>query len=162
MAPRGRPSEHHTAIYALSGQDGVIRYVGKANNPEGRLRQHLLASRSGRTPLHAWLRQEVAANRSVTISTLEWVPLARWQDAERRLITEHRKGGRLLNVADGGDQPKRSSDPLERRVWLLKKQILAAIKVASPETKAAIARRIIDAAEKWGCNIPPFPTVRCS
>lgn len=39
MAGPGRPS-NLTAIYALSDSDGVIRYVGKANDPSKRFAQH--------------------------------------------------------------------------------------------------------------------------
>ncbi|MEG7747629.1 hypothetical protein U2065_14910, partial [Listeria monocytogenes] len=38
-----------------------------------------------------------------------------WEQAERRLIAEAReRGERLLNLADGGDQPQTTPDQLQR------------------------------------------------
>ncbi len=116
------------AIYALCDAGGCVRYVGKAIDPRQRLAQHLANAPRGRTPVYSWLRAEIDAGGSVSCRVLETVAEADWPDAERRIIAEYRKLGDLLNVADGGDQPQRSDDPVAKRIWCLKKQFAIGLK----------------------------------
>lgn len=94
------------AIYALSNCAGEVRYIGKAVDPRYRFLEHKRLAKHGKTPLYCWLRREIEAGRSVALSVLEWVTEAEWPAAECRLIAAHRAGGRLLNLADGGNAPK--------------------------------------------------------
>ena len=87
-------------IYALKcRKTGEIRYVGKANDPISRLKGHMRETRRD-YPLYRWIRK----NGEPDLEILE--ECENWAEAERRIISEMKgKGARLLNVADGGDQP---------------------------------------------------------
>lgn len=48
-------------IYALRDpRDGNLRYIGKANNAEKRLKSHMKDSRHRKTPVYAWFRKLAA------------------------------------------------------------------------------------------------------
>jgi len=92
----GRPS-----VYGLYDANGRLRYIGKANSPEARLKTHMRDSRRRDTPLYRWIRK----NGTPQLRILE-TDCVDWREAERRLITAARaRGEKLLNLADGGDEP---------------------------------------------------------
>lgn len=93
-------------IYALRDPDnGEVRYIGKANNAAKRLTTHIRDSRVRDNPVHRWIRKLGRDNKLPTI-TVECVATGDWKDLERQLIAQHRAdGARLLNVADGGEEP---------------------------------------------------------
>jgi hypothetical protein len=121
-------------IYGLYDASGKLRYIGKANDPAKRLKSHLRDSARRNTPLYAWVRKHGVPEMRVIVDHCE-----DWRADERRLIAEHRANGRLLNLADGGDQPKstkaqlakagqaaaiaRQSTPTKRRFWELKRAL---------------------------------------
>lgn len=90
------------SIYALACvKTGEIRYIGKANNPDQRLKAHMKDSLRRDTPLYRWIRKHGQPELIIVQRNCE-----DWRTAERREILRLRaKGFRLLNVADGGDQP---------------------------------------------------------
>lgn len=92
-------------IYALCEPDtGAIRYIGKANSAAARLKRHVLDSRRRDYPVYRWMKKLAAKGQLPTLRILEVVE--DWHSAERRLIAASRANGdRLLNVADGGDEP---------------------------------------------------------
>lgn len=126
-------------IYGLFDADGGLRYIGKANNAANRLKGHMRECRRRNTPLYAWLRKHgVPGMRVLEIAD-------DWRSAERRLIAEARaRGAKLLNIANGGDEPFCStevraangaknakaihSNPDRRRIWLLKQAMGSALK----------------------------------
>lgn len=99
-------------IYALHHPEtGEVRYIGKANDPAKRLAGHLRDMHARRTPVYDWMR---TLGQAPVMSVVEVVPDGGWQEAERRHIAEHRqRGARLLNLAQGGDEPYCS--PEQRR-----------------------------------------------
>lgn len=148
-----------TAIYALTEPDGgAIRYVGKANNPAKRFRSHLRDSRRRRTPVYLWINRLAKAGKSPGMVVLEWCEQAEWPDVERRLIAEHRTGGQLLNLAEGGDQPlcptkvrranavalnaRMAADPLLYRVREMNRAMAAAHKAGRLSEKAKANLRL--------------------
>jgi hypothetical protein len=127
------------AIYGLCCPDtSVVRYIGKANDPAARLKSHLRDARRRDTPVYRWIRKLAAVGKAPTMMVLE-ADCADWKASERALIAKYRAAGRLLNVADGGDEPFCSpeqrrkngaanaamirSDPLRRRIWEIKRMI---------------------------------------
>lgn len=95
-----------TQIYALTDPDsGEVRYIGKANDAAKRLKSHRRESARRRTPVYAWMRKLAAAGKAPGMIVLMECSAEEWPDKEREMIAHHRQGGRLLNVADGGDQP---------------------------------------------------------
>lgn len=139
-------------IYGLYDKDGVLRYIGKANDAQRRLKSHMRDARRRNTPLYAWLRKHGVPEIRVLEADCE-----DWVEAERRLIAEARaQGVALLNLADGGDQPscpaevratngRRNAravhdDPERKRFWRLKKEMGALLKrgYVSAETRGKL------------------------
>jgi hypothetical protein len=90
-----------TFIYALTDpRTGAVRYVGKANRPESRLRGHL-KDRNDCHRVH-WLRQLREEGLRPGILILEEVEQDAWQDAERNWI-EHYGFDNLVNETRGGE-----------------------------------------------------------
>lgn len=96
-------------IYGLTCPDtGRVRYVGKANDSAERYKSHTReARRTGRkTPVYHWFRSLSEVGKQPGMVVLATVPQGQdWRPVEMRLIAEHRANGKMLNVADGGDEP---------------------------------------------------------
>lgn len=89
------------SIYGLYDATGNLRYIGKANDPAKRLAGHMRDCRTRDTPVYRWIRK----NGRPRMEVLE-AECVDWREAERRSIAEARaRGDKLLNVADGGDEP---------------------------------------------------------
>lgn len=91
-------------VYALSLDDGVIRYVGLTKfTPERRLRGHFKRTRSGSAyPVHRWIRKHGEA--VIRVRTLCLAALADLPHAERWWIAALREDGySLLNTSNGGE-----------------------------------------------------------
>jgi predicted nucleic acid-binding Zn ribbon protein len=98
-----------TYIYALvDPTDDVIRYVGKADHPALRLRQHLRpCALNGRdTGANEWLKDLVAEGRCPILKALEVVPEDDWQFAECWWIGNTPTA---LNIEGGGRGQLRTS-----------------------------------------------------
>lgn len=95
-----------TAIYALTGPDGAIRYIGKANDPAARLKSHVRDARRRNTPVACWIRSLAAKGSAPAMVVLAEVAESDWPEAEALVIEAHRRAGhRLLNLAAGGAEP---------------------------------------------------------
>ena len=89
------------SIYGLYDSAGCLRYIGKANDPRKRLDGHMRDARRRRTPLYDWINKHGRPAMRVIEADCE-----DWKASERRLIAEARaRGDKLLNIADGGDEP---------------------------------------------------------
>jgi hypothetical protein len=98
--------ERMVEIYALCDPDTKeIRYIGKANNAKTRFTGHLWYSTRRKTPLYSWIRKLESFDKKPLLRILEVVPYSEWKATEKRLIADYRKTSRLLNLADGGDEP---------------------------------------------------------
>jgi hypothetical protein len=93
-------------IYALSDpRTAEIRYIGKANDAKKRLKSHLRDARHRDTPVYRWIRKLAGDGLSPSLTVLASVETD-WQRMEVGFIAEGRSMGlRLLNVADGGNEP---------------------------------------------------------
>lgn len=93
------------AIYALCHPStGEIRYIGKAASPGSRLKSHLRDAKRRTAPVYRWINKLARAGLAPVMRVLAWTD--DWRTEERLLIAQHRAhGARLLNVADGGDEP---------------------------------------------------------
>lgn len=93
-------------LYGLvDPRTGKVRYVGKANDSRKRLATHFRDARRRDTPVYRWMRKLQSLGLSPGLLVLDVVPHDHWKQRERDLIAEHRRGGPMLNVADGGDEP---------------------------------------------------------
>jgi len=147
-----------TFIYCLTDpRSGEIRYVGKADNPEQRLRKHLRDSRlCHRT---TWIQSLAAESVRPMLVPLEECPKEKWQERERHWISFLRENGAdLVNGTDGGDgvinwspemRAKVSKASIGHKRWLGKKHTPETLERLSashmgksmlPQTRAAIAK----------------------
>lgn len=83
---------------------GALRYIGKANNAQKRLKSHLRDAKRRNTPVCQWIvslvKQGLCPRMEVLVSSADWVADER---AEIRKARE--SGAELLNLAPGGNQP---------------------------------------------------------
>lgn len=131
-------------IYGLCHPEtGELRYIGKANDPLARLKSHLRDARRRRTPVYDWINTLPDLPELVIIYQCK--SGERWEDFERSSIRIAREMGfRLLNLAEGGDQPIQTSEQRanagrkavmareaterSRKVWNLKRAIGQALR----------------------------------
>lgn len=97
----------YVEIYGLYDPDTLeLRYIGKANCKDARLKTHISDAKRKKSPLYSWVRKLKANGKIPAVKVLSLCEAGSWQNEERRLIEQHRStGDRLLNVADGGDEP---------------------------------------------------------
>lgn len=128
-------------IYALlDPATGETRYIGKANNAKARLSSHMRDCRRRHTPLYSWMRKLMETGKLPGLSIIAECEPSAWREVEQKHIALARAAGtRLLNLADGGDEPYcapevrasngrkvaslRVSDEKRSRVYHLKRQI---------------------------------------
>ena len=127
-------AEKRPVIYGLYDFDGKLRYIGKANDAGQRLKSHMRDCRRRNTPLYAWIRKHGRPE----IRVLE-VCSEDWREAEKRHIRKAlEEGVKLLNLAEGGDEPFCSldvrrrnarevanaihSDPVKKEKWARKQK----------------------------------------
>lgn len=131
-------------IYGLyDPRDGALRYIGKANDSAKRLKSHFRDSRRRDTPVYRWFRKLAELGLYPSLKIIETTE--DWRDAERRLIAEARaRKDRLLNVADGGDEPfcppevraengrrvaqMLTDNPAAKRIWQRKRMLGSLLK----------------------------------
>lgn len=90
------------AIYALTEPGtGDIRYVGIANDPVRRFKEHLHESKTRPSfPVQHWIRMLLDANTLPVLLVIEWTEYA---DREREVIRDMRAAGhQILNMSNGG------------------------------------------------------------
>lgn len=111
-----------TFIYALVDRElGAVHYVGKADNPRERLRQHRLRSQYN-FRFHDWVRR---ARPKLVI--LEECSVENWPSREQFWISywKEKQAGYLLNKSKGGE----SSYSVGRRARSLEGQTFGRYKV---------------------------------
>lgn len=101
-------------IYGLCDPDtGEVRYIGKANNAQDRFKRHMREFRR-KYPVYAWRDKLLKSGKMPRLIILAETD-GDWRDLERSFIAEYRaSGARLLNIADGGDEPSCSKEQLSK------------------------------------------------
>lgn len=142
-------------IYALCDpRTGEVRYIGKANDSIKRYESHMREKRRA-YPVYAWRDKLASIGLKPELKILERC-CEDWRASEIALIAKYREAGaRLLNVADGGDQPsctkeqrsknaqklnaKKHSDPILSRIHQIRLQVVPLLKSGqmSKEAKEA-------------------------
>lgn len=103
-----------TYIYAIvdPADEWEIRYVGKAGDPEKRLRQHLCEALKPTRKQHnlwkcGWLNKVLAEGRVpklIILDKVEYLDKDDWQYMEREFIAQYQaEGHRLTNLCKGGE-----------------------------------------------------------
>ena len=91
-------------IYGICDEHGEVRYVGKTNDVHQRFKTHL-AEKVRTYPLYTWLRKQIREGKEVSCKVLSSV-IGDWRQLERDMIAQYRADSpRMLNLADGGDEP---------------------------------------------------------
>ncbi|MGA0595623.1 GIY-YIG nuclease family protein [Enterovirga sp. CN4-39] len=100
-------AERSAEIYALTDPtSGAIRYIGKANDAAKRLKSHIRDSRRRNTPVCCWIRSLAERGKIPGLLVLVQCKAEDWPYLERLAIKAARdRGARLLNLAEGGDEP---------------------------------------------------------
>lgn len=145
-------------IYALYHPvTDELRYIGKAKDSAARLKRHLRDAKRRRTPLYDWVRSLASEGLAPGVAVIRTVPDEGWRSAEIEEIALARKAGlRLLNLADGGDEPycphhvrvengrraaiSRTSTPQKAALFKMKREIGLALSKGwlREETKAKL------------------------
>lgn len=106
-------------IYTLEHPEtGVVRYVGKTDNPKRRLEEHYNDKRA----LHKsnWVKSLRAAGLRPVMQILEEVTLCEWQEREVYWISQMRAWGfRLCNLDSGGNGPGKVSEATKHRLSII-------------------------------------------
>lgn len=99
-------------IYALlDPRNKAVRYIGKANNAQKRLKTHLSDCLKRKSPVCLWVKELLDAGMKPTLEILCQCSETTWPATERAAIAMARKAvPDLLNLADGGNQPKCSPE----------------------------------------------------
>lgn len=92
-----------TTIYALiDPRNGNVRYVGRADDPQRRLQEHIRAGRTfARRHAARWITGLISRGLLPIMKVLEVCSLDLWQERERYWIA-HYKREKLTNMTDGG------------------------------------------------------------
>lgn len=163
-------------IYALCHpRTGEVRYIGKAVDTRRRLAGHLRDARRRDTPVYRWIRKLAAQGQSPAAVVVAVCEPGSWAEVERERISDARRAGlRLLNVADGGNEPSCSTavraangrknaraihdDPNRRRLWELKRNLGQHLRdgTVTNRTRAKLRQAALDAPELFGewANLP--------
>lgn len=116
-------------IYSLSHPTtGEVRYIGKANNLKKRLATHIQAAKRKRTPIQCWIYKLLSESLKPEIKAICVVDMHDWERAEKEAIAEYKQSYDLLNIAVGGNEPKRSKDLIKERRREMKKALSLALK----------------------------------
>ncbi len=124
-------------IYALCDPEtGEVRYIGKSSDSHHRFKSHMRETRRD-YPLYRWINKLRKSGLCPKLKIL--FETDDWEISEKLTIEKYRQSGRLLNVAEGGDQPycsletrqkngkiraiARVSTPEKARLWEIKQQL---------------------------------------
>jgi group I intron endonuclease len=90
-----------TFIYTIADENGNIRYVGKSNNPQRRLHQHLKEAKGSHK--YNWLQSIINRGYFPIVEILEEVSADDWEIHEIYWISQFRAWEfNLVNKCDGG------------------------------------------------------------
>ena len=94
-----------TFIYGLICPYSLeLRYVGKANDPQRRLKDHMYDFRGHELNKALWFRKMRQDKIKPILEIIEEVTMDKWQEAEEFWIAYFRYiGANLLNIQEGGN-----------------------------------------------------------
>lgn len=100
-----------TFIYGLfDPRNNQLRYIGKANNPKNRLKEHireLKRTNSPNTHKNKWIKSLLSVDLYPLLEILEKVSLDNWEECETKWIERAKKAGcNLVNSTFGGEGVK--------------------------------------------------------
>ena len=113
-------------IYGIADQEGRIMYIGKANDPTKRMKQHIRECRRRKTPLYGWINKCLEHGFQPQMIVLASAISEDWQSLETQVIAQYRKQSHMLNIANGGDQPKSNPTTNKQNAYALNAKFKAA------------------------------------
>jgi len=134
------------SIYALVDPDtGMVRYIGKANDPAKRLQTHIREARRLLRPVNCWVRSLGRPPEMVVLRD----NCGDWEREERRLIASARAAGYpLLNLADGGAMPKPTKEQLRANGL----KTAAVMRGEAPRRRQVTAVELVIDTYEWLCR----------
>ena len=104
-----QPQVHDTTTFIYTLADPItliVRYVGKANDPEKRLSDHMAPPHiNEKSRKSHWLKKLRTQNLKPILNVIESVNKSIWEESERKWIAYYRSqpnGHLLTNIAPGG------------------------------------------------------------
>jgi len=94
-----------TNIYVLKDpRTNEVRYIGKANNPVERYRNHNNKGRDKNTHKRNWINELWKNKLKPILEIIDTVPIDKWKEYEKFYIKKYINDGcDLVNYTDGGD-----------------------------------------------------------
>ena len=137
-------------IYALSDPfTGHVRYIGKSNNIDRRVRRHLKDGRDGKTDHKSrWVAKVLREGSFPVVDVLEVCERSEWKDREQYYIWAYRGlGADLTNSKEGGDGINPSAATRAKMSLAAKGRV--AHNKGKPTSAEAKARQSIAAKRRW-------------
>lgn len=132
---------------------GVIRYVGKSQDPSKRLRGHLTGANTHAYRHHTsrWLRKLIRLGLAPELLILHEVkPEEKWQDVERQFIAEAKRRGWDLTNSTAGGEGLDYLDPSEKARYL--ENLSASVKKVQRERPEILAAMRQGGIKSWSEN----------
>lgn len=109
-----------TFIYSLVDPNtNEIRYIGKSNNPNKRLYDHIHSCNLTHTHKNIWIKSLIKENKKPIVNIIQEVPINEWEFYEKYWINEYRnKGSKLTNLEPGGNGLTRHTYNTKERMKL--------------------------------------------
>lgn len=113
----------YTSIYGLvDPRNEAIRYIGKTDFPEHRLKQHLCdAKRKPSVKVYRWVHELATEKLKPSLKVLCKVDSNKWKEAEVLFISHYKQFCNLLNSTDGGEGLLNASNETKSKISLSKK-----------------------------------------
>ena len=110
-------------IYTLRNSKG-IKYIGKTNDIDRRLYEHILNSKKLKTHKDYWVRESLLNNDPIIIELLEVCDESNWEFLESYWISQFKTWGfSLCNLTEGGDGVKIWTDEMKFKLSENKKNL---------------------------------------
>lgn len=154
-------------IYSLScPASEEVRYIGKANNARSRLSTHLRDMYRRDYPLYRWMRKLHASGHVPIVKVVAICTTDNWREVEKETILKFKdEGARLLNVAEGGDEPFCSAgqralngakvanaihhgDSLAKKLWEVKRNMGSSLKWLLDNGRIDAYNRVVEKLKK--------------
>jgi hypothetical protein len=101
----------------LDPRDGLVRYIGKTNNPKRRFSDHLrLARKNTKTRKASWIKGLLKLELTPVYRIIAITNEANVNKLEIKYIAEYRKKHDLYNMTDGGDGISKWSIEMRERM----------------------------------------------
>jgi predicted GIY-YIG superfamily endonuclease len=162
--PQDKPNPTNTFIYALSDpRTNEIRYIGKSNDPQHRLKVHIRGSKALKTHKDRWINQLTLCDLEPILDIIEEVSIDEWQEREPYWIEYFRsQGAPLTNEAPGGMGIKSHTPEMRAKMSAKVREAYATTDLAKRLSEANKGKRLSDetkakmSATTKGRKRPPF------